>query len=68
MLEILKEEMELWKLGYGFWEYFVDYMHKHNFNLRLYVLYKNLSTLKQGQSPKGSTPKQLMNKQQTMNN
>jgi hypothetical protein len=25
--------MELWKLGYGFWEYFIDYMHKQNFKL-----------------------------------
>jgi len=35
MLEILKKEMELWKLGYGFWEYFVYYMHKQNFKLWL---------------------------------
>jgi hypothetical protein len=33
MFEILKKKMELWKLGYGFWEYFVDYMHKQNFKL-----------------------------------
>jgi hypothetical protein len=35
MLKFLKEEMELWKLVYGLWEYFVDYMHKQNFKLWL---------------------------------
>jgi hypothetical protein len=36
MLENLKEEMELWKLlGYGFWEYFVDYMHNQKIKVWL---------------------------------